>query len=44
MIKNDLKNSNAKVNENNLTFSKNSNELEFIFKDKGSAVFNIENK
>ena len=41
--KNELRNSNAKNSENNLTFSKNSNESEFTFKEKGSSVFNIEN-
>ena len=36
--------SNLKGSDNNLTFSKNSNESEFTFKDKGSAVFNLESK
>ena len=31
-------------NDNNLTFSKNSNESEFTFKDKGSVAFNIDSK
>ena len=42
--KNDQRNSIIKSNDNNLTFSKNSNESEFTFKDKGSTNFNIENK
>ena len=42
--KNDQRNSIHKASDNNLTFSKNSNESEFTFKDKGSAIFNIENK
>ena len=42
--KNEQKNNNIKGSDNNLTFSKNSNESEFTFKDKGSGVFNIDNK
>jgi hypothetical protein len=42
--KNDQRNSMNKASDNNLTFSKNSNESEFTFKDKGSAVFNLESK
>ena len=42
--KNELRNSNFKNSDNNLTFSKNSNESEFTFKDKGSAIFNIDKK
>ncbi len=44
IYKNDLRNSNVKGSDNNLTFSKNSNESEFTFKDKGSTVLNPENK
>ena len=42
--KKDLKNNNLKGSENNLTFSKNSNESEFTFKEKGSAMFNLDSK
>ena len=43
--KNDQRNSiHNKASDNNLTFSKNSNESEFTFKDKGSAIINLENK
>jgi len=42
--KNDQRNSIIKSNDNNLTFSKNSNESEFTFKDKGSTNFNNDNK
>ena len=42
--KKEQKISNLKGSDNNLTFSKNSNESEFTFKDKGSAVFNLESK
>ena len=43
--KNEQRNNIIKPNDNNLTFSKNSNESEFTFKDKGSNNFNnIENK
>jgi hypothetical protein len=38
------RNNNLKGSDNNLTFSKNSNESEFTFKDKGSVVFNIDKK
>lgn len=41
--KNEQRN-NIKGSDNNLTFSKNSNESEFTFKDKGSGVFNMESK
>ena len=44
IYKNDFRNNNFKGSENNLTFSKNSNESEFTFKDKGSTAFNMENK
>ena len=42
--KKDLKNNNHKGSDNNLTFSKNSNESEFTFKDKGSTVLNLDSK
>ena len=42
--KQDQKNNNLKGSDNNLTFSKNSNESEFTFKDKGSVAFNIDSK
>ena len=43
--KNEQRNNIIKPSDNNLTFSKNSNESEFTFKDKGSNNFNnIENK
>ena len=45
LINNEEKrNNNLKGSDNNLTFSKNSNESEFTFKDKGSVVFNMDNK